>query len=71
MATYTQILYQLVFSTKNREKTLIKERREDLFRYIWGLLKNKNCVLYQINGIEDHLHVAAHIHPQVAVSMLN
>jgi len=70
MSTYTQILYQIVFSTKNREKILIKEHREKLFRYIWGILKNKKCVLYQINGIEDHIHIATHIHPTIAVSSL-
>ncbi|MCD4794038.1 MAG: IS200/IS605 family transposase [Bacteroidales bacterium] len=70
MATYTQILYQIVFSTKNREKVLIKKNREKLYRYIWGVLKNKNCVLYQINGVEDHLHIATHIHPTIAVASL-
>ena len=34
------------------------------------ILKNKKCVLYRINGIEDHLHIATHIHPMVAVSSL-
>ncbi len=70
MSTHTQILYQIIFSTKNREKVLIKEHREKLFRYIWGILKNKKCVLYQINGIEDHIHIATHIHPTIAVSSL-
>jgi putative transposase len=70
MATYTQILYQFVFSTKNREKILIKENREKLFRYIWGILKNKKCTLYQINGVEDHLHIATHVHPTIAVADL-
>lgn len=70
MATHTQILYQFVFSTKNRERTLIKENREKLYRYIWGILKNKDCVLYQINGVEDHLHIATHVHPTSAVSVL-
>ncbi|MBA4411599.1 MAG: IS200/IS605 family transposase [Bacteroidota bacterium] len=70
MATYTQILYQIVFSTKNREATLLKENREQLFRYIWGILKNKKCTLYQINGIEDHLHIATHLHPSVSLSSL-
>ncbi len=68
MATYTQILYQIVFSTKEREKTLIEENREKLFRYIWGILKNKKCVLYQINGTVDHIHIATHIHPTIALS---
>ncbi|MHA7111314.1 IS200/IS605 family transposase [Sunxiuqinia elliptica] len=70
MSTYTQILYQLVFSTKNREKTLLEHNREKLFRFIWGLLKNKNCKLYQINGIEDHIHIAMHLHPTIPLSSL-
>ena len=70
MSTYTQILYQIVFSTKYRKKVLIKEHREKLYKYIWGILKNKKCVLYQINGVEDHLHIATHVHPTVDVSSL-
>lgn len=70
MSTYTQILYQIVFSTKDRKKVLVEENQEKLFRFIWGILKNKNCVLYQINGIEDHLHIATHLHPTVALSSL-
>ena len=70
MATYIQILYQIVFSTKNREKTLLKENREELYRYIWGVLKNKKCILYWLNGVEDHLHIITHIHPTVSLSLL-
>ncbi len=70
MSTYTQILYQIVFSTKDREKTLIELNREKLFRYIWGILKSKKCTLYQINGTEDHIHIATHIHPSIALSTL-
>jgi len=68
MSTYTQILYQIVFSTKNREPVLSKNKREDLFKYIWGLVKNKNCHLYRINGVEDHIHILTHIHPSIALS---
>ena len=70
MSTYTQILYQIVFSTKGRERTILENNREKLFRFIWGILKNKNCILYQINGIEDHLHIATHLHPTIALSSL-
>jgi putative transposase len=70
MSTYTQILYQIVFSTKNRERTLTKDKREDLFKYIWGLLKNKKCHLYRINGVEDHLHMITHLHPSVSLASL-
>ena len=70
MSTYTQILYQIVFCTKNREKTLTKPNREELFRYVWGVLKNKNCHLYRIGGIDDHIHIVTHLHPSIALATL-
>ena len=70
MSTYTQILYQIVFSTKYREPLLNKSNREELFKYIWGVLKNKNCHLYRINGVEDHLHIVTHLHPSVSLASL-
>ncbi|UBM61068.1 IS200/IS605 family transposase [Candidatus Sulfidibacterium hydrothermale] len=70
MSTYTQILYQIVFSTKNREKTLAESGREKLYRYIRGILKKKNCHLYQMGGTEDHIHIITHIHPTTAVADL-
>ncbi len=70
MSTYTQILYQIVFSTRNRKKCLNKPGRQELFKYIHGILKNKNCHLYRINGVEDHLHIVTHIHPTIALAFL-
>ncbi len=55
---------------KKSEKVLKEENREELYRYIWGILKNKKCILYQINGIDDHIHIATHIHPTIALSNL-
>ncbi len=68
MSTYTQILYQIVFSTWSREKTLAENRRDDLFKYIAGILQNKKCHLYRINGVEEHLHIVTDIHPTVALA---
>lgn len=70
MSTYTQILYQIVFGTKNREDTLAVENREELFKYIWGILQKKNCHLYRINGVDDHLHIILHLHPSVSLANL-
>lgn len=70
MSTYTQILYQLVFSTKNREHTLHASIRPEICKYIWGILKNKKCHLYRIGGVSDHIHIVTHIHPTVAVASL-
>ncbi len=70
MSTYTQIIYQIVFSTKYRERTLSKNNREELFKFIWGVLKNKKCHLYRINGVEDHLHIVTDLHPTISLSNL-
>lgn len=70
MSTYTQILYQIVFSTKNREHTLTEDHRNDLYKYIWGILKNKQCHLYRIGGMADHVHIIIHLHPSISLSSL-
>ena len=70
MSTYTQIIYHLIFSTKYRERTLSTDNRPQLFRYAWGTLKGLKCHPYCINGIEDHIHMATHVHPSIALSDL-
>jgi REP element-mobilizing transposase RayT len=70
MATYTKIIYHLVFSTKNRVPVLVENRRRDLCKYIWGILKNKKCHLYRIGGGADHLHILTSLHPTVCVGNL-
>jgi REP element-mobilizing transposase RayT len=70
LATYTQIIYHIVFATKNRERVLDKPRREDLFRYIWGIVKNHDCHLFRLNGVEDHVHILTSVHPTVALADL-
>jgi putative transposase len=70
MSTYTQILYQIVFGTKGREKNMINPNRQELFKYINGILKQKNCHVYRINGVEDHLHIVTHFHPSLSLASL-
>ena len=70
MSTYTQVIYHIVFSTKNREPVLEKPRRDDLYRFIWGVLKNRNSHLYRIGGVEDHVHILTSLHPTFALSNL-
>lgn len=70
MSTYTQIYYHIVFGTKYRKPILKKDKRDELYKYIWGILNKKRCHLYRINGVEDHLHIFTHIHPSVSLSNL-
>ena len=52
VSTFTQIYYHIVFSTRERERTLIEPGREDLFRYLWGVIKNRHGHLYRLNAVE-------------------
>ncbi len=66
--SFRQVYYQIVFGTKDHEQTINQENCEDLYRYIWGIIRKKNCKLYRINGIEDHIHIFSDLHPSVALA---
>ncbi len=68
MSSYHQILYHIVFRTKDSLKTLNLKNSEELYKYIWGIVKGKNCVLYRINGMEDHIHILSDLHPSIALA---
>src|SRR5438552_1577110 len=68
MSTYRQIYYQIVFGTKNRKQSIANTHDEELYKYISGIIKNKNCKLYRINGIEDHIHIMSDLHPSVCLA---
>jgi REP element-mobilizing transposase RayT len=68
MSSYRQIFYQIVFGTKNRLPTITEEHCRELYQYISGIVKNKNCKLYRINGTEDHLHIFSDLHPSVSLA---
>ncbi|MEO6669624.1 MAG: IS200/IS605 family transposase [Ferruginibacter sp.] len=68
MGTYRQIYYQIVFGTKYRKPTINPQYDDDLYRYIWGIIENKKCKLYRINGIEDHIHIMSDLHPTICLA---
>ena len=68
MSTYRQIFYHIVFSTKNREATLAEKHADALYKYIWGIIKERNCKLYRIGGMEDHLHIFSDLHPSISLA---
>ena len=68
MSSYRQIIYHLVFRTKNSRKTIVPAHSKELYAYIMGIIRNKNCFLYRINGMEDHLHILCDLHPSIALA---
>ena len=70
MSTYTQIRYHLVFSTKDRRPVLSDSRREELYMYMTGVVKNNQCHPVWINGVKDHVHILLSLRPTVALADL-
>ena len=66
--SYRQIYYQIVFGTKYRQPTISPQYETELYKYIYGIIKNKKCRLYRINGIQDHIHIMSDLHPTVCLS---
>lgn len=68
MSSYRQILYHIIFKTKYHKPVIDPDHKKELYKYIWGIIKNKNCMLYQINGVRDHIHILSDLHPSVSLA---
>jgi REP element-mobilizing transposase RayT len=70
MAIYVQCLYHIVIATHQHEPVLSKARREELYRCIWGTIKERKGHLHRIGGVDNHVHILTSVHPAVAVGEL-
>ena len=68
--TYSQLLLHIVFSTKGRAPWITAEVAERLYPYIGGIVRAEKGVLYDIGGIEDHVHLYLRWRPDGSVSDL-
>ncbi|TWT44553.1 Transposase IS200 like protein [Phycisphaerae bacterium RAS1] len=68
--TYSQILLHVVFSTKHRQPSITSEVAERLYPYIGGIVRAERGVLYDIGGVEDHVHMYLRWRPDGSFSDL-
>jgi putative transposase len=68
MSSYRQLLYHLVFRTKDSLPTIKQDHVDQLYAYISGIIKHKNSHLYRISGVENHLHILTDLHPSIALA---
>ena len=66
--TYTNLLYHLVFSTKNRIPMITAKWDDELYAYMGGVIRNLGGVLIEAGGMPDHVHLLAKLKPQPAIS---
>src|SRR5438128_399893 len=68
--TYTQIYIQVVFAVQGRQNLIRKERREELQKYITGIVTRQGQKLIAISCMPDHTHVLIGLKPNLALSDL-
>lgn len=68
--TYTQIHIHFVFAVKFRHGIIQSKWKEDLYKYIAGIIQNNNHKLLAINGIPDHIHILIGLRPAQSISDL-
>ena len=68
--TFSQIYIHLVFSVKERQNVIHKTWREELFKYVSGILKGKDQKVFAIGGMPDHIHILISLRPNCMISEL-
>ena len=68
--TYSQIYIQAVFAVKKRENLLHKPWREEVFKYMAGIIKEKKQKPIIVNGVSDHVHLFFGLKPVMPIADL-
>jgi putative transposase len=68
--TYSQIYIQIVFAVKGRQSLIREEFREELQKYMAGIIANKRQKLYAIYCMPDHVHILVSLKPSMSIPEL-
>jgi REP element-mobilizing transposase RayT len=68
--TYTQIHIQVIFGVKYRQALIRKEWKNELYKYMTGIVQHYGHKMICINGVEDHIHMLFGFRPTQSLSDL-
>jgi putative transposase len=68
--TYSQIHNQAVFAVQNRECIIRNSWKEELYKYISGIVQSNNHKILSINGMPDHIHILFGLRPAQSIADL-
>ena len=68
--TYTQIYIQIVFAVKGKQNLIHNDHREELHKYITGIVQNRGQKMLAIFCMSDHTHIFIGLKPSIAISDL-
>ena len=66
--SYTNLIYHIVYATKERAPLITEVLRPRLHRYLGGTVGKLGGIGLEINGTSDHVHVVAKLPPTISVS---
>ena len=66
--SFTNLLYHIIFSTKERRPIITIDHQPRLYEYIGGVVRGTGGICLGINGMEDHVHLLAKLRPDRALS---
>jgi len=66
--SYTNLLYHIVYATKERAPLITTTLRPRLHEYLGGTVRGLGCIALEINGTNDHVHILAKLRPTISVS---
>ena len=68
--TYSQIYIHIVFAVKRRDNLISKKWKDELYKYITGIITNEGQKLLAINGMPDHIHILIGLKPTAVLSSI-
>ncbi len=68
--TYSQLYVQIVFAVKGRESVIRENFRDELEKYMAGIINNKKQKLLAIYCMPDHTHILVNFKPDISISDL-
>jgi putative transposase len=66
--SHTNLLYHIVFATKERSPLITEDLRPRLHEYLGGIVRGLDGVALEVNGTADHVHILARLQPTISVS---
>ena len=66
--SYVNLIYHIVFSTKEREPFITDAYHTRLHEYIGGVIRHQGGIALGINGTADHVHLLAKLRQDHALS---
>jgi putative transposase len=66
--SYTNLLYHIVYGTRERQPLIDEVFQPRLYEYLGGTIRGLKGTCLEVGGVEDHMHILVRLPPTIAVS---